>query len=853
MKLLMTGQGRESVREEFNGYFLVSNYYRQHLLLLILFIACLLSGNLQAQHSLSGRVFDAATNEPIPGVEVFLPGISRTALTDRQGTFSIAELPNDTYTVYLFLEGYNTIEEEVVIQDQDVVQDFRLTDLQVQLSAVVVREEQERIYALKRLRAVEGTAIYAGKKTEVILLEQLTVNAAANNARQIYGQVSGLNIQEANDAGLQLNIGGRGLDPNRSASFNTRQNGYDISADVLGYPESYYTPPAEALREIQIIRGAASLQYGTQFGGLVNFVFKKPSNQKIALTSRQTVGSFGLRTTFNSLSGTVGKFSYYTFYNYKQGDGFRPNADFKSHNFYAHLGYQFTPKTKLAAEVTYLDYVAHQAGGLTDAQFYRDPTYSNRTRNWFAVDWLLYSLRLDHKFSVNTDFSVQFFGLDASRKAVGFRTNRVSQVDDLEAPRDLLIGEFDNWGVETRLLNRYKIGKHDAVFLIGNKYYHSTNEAFQGPGTNGTDADFRPALAQFPTYDAQSDFTFPNRNLAFFIENIFYLRDNLSLTPGLRYEYIRTRSDGGFRAIDRDLAGNPIRDQYFEDNRDFARNIFLAGLGLSYKPQAHTEWYLNFSQNFRSVTFSDIRVVNPSDQVDPNISDERGFTADVGWRGRLDKFTFEVGGFGLLYDDRLGEVLRPRTRVTAEGVTVEVPGPPVRWRGNIGQAFIFGLEGLLDWNLLGTFSQKEQPEMQLNYFINLALTHSEYFASEIPNVAGKRVEFMPAVNVKTGLRFGYKNLLGSIQYTYLAEQYTDATNAPQNKQDNLSGIIGSVPAYSILDLSLSYRFCKWLKVEASVNNLLDNSYFTRRTTGYPGPGIIPSAPRNFGGTLVMEF
>ena len=78
-----------------------------------------------------------------------------------------------------------------------------------------------------------------------------------NNSRQIYAQISGLNIYQNDDAGLQLNIGGRGLDPNRTSNFNTRQNGYDISADVLGYPESYYSPPAEAVREIQIVRGAA--------------------------------------------------------------------------------------------------------------------------------------------------------------------------------------------------------------------------------------------------------------------------------------------------------------------------------------------------------------------------------------------------------------------------------------------------------------------------------------------------------------------------------------------------------------------------------------------------------------------
>lgn len=821
----------------------------------ILFLALLLTTTtVVGQYTFSGIIRDAESQNPLPEAEVFMPANGASAISNQKGEFQFSNLASGSYSVYIFLYGFATIEREITITGGNLVRDFAMEDLNIQLSEVLVQEAREEIYALKRLRAVEGTAIYAGKKTEVVLLDRLTVNAAANNARQIYGQVSGLNIQEANDAGLQLNIGGRGLDPNRSASFNTRQNSYDISADVLGYPESYYTPPAEGLREIQIVRGAASLQYGTQFGGLVNFVFKRPEpNRRLAVTSRQTLGSFGLRTSFNSLSGTVGKLSYYTYYNYKTGAGFRENSDFTSHNFHLHLAYQLHPRTKLVAEFTYLDYLAQQAGGITDAQFYRDPSFTNRTRNWFDVDWLMYSLKLEHRFSIQTNGSVQFFGLDAARQAIGFRTNRVSQVDDLDAPRDLLIGNFNNWGIEARLLHRYQLADKDAVFLIGTKYYNSNNDAFQGPGSNGIGADFKPATEEFPTYDAQSSFTFPNRNLAFFAENIFYLRDNFSITPGIRYEYIRTRSDGFFRSIDRDLAGNPIRDSLFTDNRDFARNILLLGAGLSFKPQPDSEWYFNFSQNFRSVTFTDIRVVNPSDQVDPNISDERGFTADFGWRGRRDALAFEIGGFGLLYDDRLGEVLRARTRVTADGQVIEQSGPPVRWRGNIGRAFIFGLEGLLDWNILRTDSGKLGRDYQLNYFLNLSLTHSEYFASEIPGVQGKQVEFIPSVNLKTGFRFGYKNLLGSIQYTYLSAQFTDATNAPQDRQDNLSGIIGAVPAYDILDVSLSYRFLKWFKVEVSVNNVLDNSYFTRRTTGYPGPGIIPSAPRSYYTTLAFNF
>ena len=108
------------------------------------------------------------------------------------------------------------------------------------------------------MNQVEGMKLGAGKKTEVINVEQLTVNKATNNTRQVYAKVAGLNIFENDGSGLQLSIGGRGLDPNRTSNFNVRQNGYDISADALGYPESYYTPPTEALSKIEIIKGAAS-------------------------------------------------------------------------------------------------------------------------------------------------------------------------------------------------------------------------------------------------------------------------------------------------------------------------------------------------------------------------------------------------------------------------------------------------------------------------------------------------------------------------------------------------------------------------------------------------------------------
>ena len=803
-------------------------------------ISTLMSFCLYAQHTFSGIITDQ-NGAAVADVELYLREASLAVQTTSDGTFIFQDVPKGTYSMVVFGYAYDLVEEQITI-DGDEVKDYQLKALGESLSEVVLSTRREKVFALRRLKKVEGTAIYAGKKSEVVVLDQLTANLAANAPRQIYSQVVGLNIYENGDAGLQLNIGGRGLDPNRSSNFNIRQNNYDISADVLGYPESYYTPPAEALEEIQVVRGAASLQYGTQFGGLINFKLRRPTTtKKIELVSRQTAGSFGLLTTFNSLSGTVGKFSYYTYFNYKEGDGWRDNSRYTSRNYYAHLGYQLTPKTKIEGELTLFNYLAQQAGGLTDAQFEENPDFSNRARNWFDIDWTVYSLRLEHEFTQKTEASLHFFGLDASRSAVGFRDNRVSQPDE-NGVRELLVDNFGNWGVEGRFLTRYDLGNQNNVLLLGSKYYDANNSQRQGPGSDGSNADFTFADEQFPDFERQADFDFPNRNLAIFGENIFNISDKLAITPGFRWEYIKTESEGDFLEIGFLLDGETVdfRNE-LQDNRTFERNFVLLGLGTTYKASPDLELYGNFSQNFRSVTFSDIRVVNPSFVIDENITDEDGYTIDLGGRGTLDsKLSYDVSVFGLRYDNRLGEVLFEDT-----------DGSIKRRRGNIGDAFIYGLEFFTDWNIKNTFFA-EKEYIKLSTFVNLAYTRSEYLESDATNVEGNQVEFLPEVNLKTGVNFGYKNFTSSLQYTYLSEQFTDATNAAQDVTDNQRGIEGAIPSYGVLDLSAAYTYKKW-RLEAGVNNLLDNEYFTRRATGYPGPGIIPAEPRTFYTTLQFKL
>lgn len=771
-------------------------------------------------------VRDSISGVSIEGAELYDTDTGLLGYSDINGELKVTIQKKST-NLMLLAYGYNILEFKGSEIDNGI--EFLLSPIFESLTEVEVVARNAKIFSLKRLKDYEGTAINSGKKNEVVLLGESLANLATNNSRQIFSQVPGLNIFQNDDAGLQLNIGGRGLDPNRTSNFNTRQNGYDISADVLGYPESYYTPPAEALSRIEIIRGAASLQYGTQFGGMVNFIFKEPiKDKKISLSQRNTLGSFDLVTNFTELSGTNGNFSYYSFYNYKKGNGFRPNSKFVSDNAHLHLNYSFDSETNLTAEITYLSYLAQQGGGLSDKMFFEDPLQSIRSRNWFDVNWLVYNLKFKKSFNSNTNFMFQVFGLDASRKALGFRVNRVSQIDSNEE-RDLIIGDFNNYGFETKLLSEYDLLNTDAVFLLGLKYYKSKNTSRQGPGSADIDPDFDFYSDLYPYYSNQSSYLYPNTNVAFFGENIFQISDKLSITPGFRLEYINTNADGYYKQILLDAAFNVISDKTINEIRTNKRFFMLSGLGVSYKHNSFLELYLNISENYRSVTFADISTINPAYAINPNIKDESGFTFDLGTRGNFKKIiNFDFSAFLLNYDNRIGFIQR-----ALEDGNVKA------YRTNTGNALIYGMEGIADINLRDIFSNSSQ--YNFNLFTNVSIINSEYVSSSETGVVGKSVEFVPNLNLKSGIKFGYKNITSYLQYSHISDQFSDSTNAIES---NLSGLIGLIPAYDILDVSLAYTFKK-IKIECGVNNLLDNAYFTRRATGYPGPGIIPSPPKNY--------
>ncbi|MFL2570332.1 MAG: TonB-dependent receptor domain-containing protein [Parvicellaceae bacterium] len=791
---------------------------------------------------ISGLLFNA-NNEKLAFSSISVLEINTTnpftIYANENGYFLTPNIKYGSYQITYFSYGYEKKIDTLNLNAKLINLAITLKTISYDLNEVVIKNKDYKNFQTRKLKAIEGVMITQGKKTEAIDVENTDANKATNLSRQIYGKIPGLNIWESDGAGIQIGLGGRGLNPSRNSNFNTRQNGYDISADALGYPESYYTPPSEAIEEIQLIRGAASLQFGPQFGGLINFKLKEANpNKPLELIARHTIGSFGLNNSFVSLGGTKSRWKYFGYCNYKFGNDFRPNSEFEAIHGHFNIKRQLNERTSVGFEFTKMYYLAHQPGGLTDNTFLSNPYSSVRSRNWFQVDWNLAALNIDYEINSNTKLNSRTFGLIASRNALGYLDN-ISRIDpydigDTAAFRNLISGDFINIGNETRLVHLYEPFELPWAFVVGVRAYRGQNNSIQGDGNTQTGPDFyfvENTDNMDSSYSVESNYQFPSFNFSAFAEHIFNISNQLSITPGIRYEYISTAANGRYREQQKDLAGNIFFDTVYSVTRNQNRGFLISGIGLNYKLKNDIEAYLNFSQNYRSINFADMQITNPNFKIDPILQDERGFNADLGIRGKVDnKLYFDASIFTLFYNNRIGTTLQVDTNLFR----------PFQYRTNVSQSRTFGIETMVEADWIKIFF-KNSSNKKLSTFVNFSYNDAKYINSDEPAFENKYVELVPPVVLRTGCTFGINKFSISFQYSYTDEHFSDATNATIATPN---AVVGVIPSYNTMDISGKYSYKK-IQIEMGINNLTNVSYFTRRASGYPGPGILPSAPRNF--------
>lgn len=682
------------------------------------------------------------------------------------------------------------------------------------------------ITGMGHMSEVHDGIIYSGQKNEVLLTDSLDANTAQDNPRQVLGRVPGANYSETEGNGFPSNgIGFRGLNPTQSIETNTRQNGYNIAGDIYGYPESYYLTPLEATERIEVVRGASALQFGPQFGGVVNYIIRSaPADKPLVVNTEETIGSDALMNTFTSVGGAWKKWSYYTFVKYEYAQGWRDNAQMQEVTGFARLGYQVNDRWTVGVEYSLMRNLLHMPGGLDDAGFNQDPQQSWRARNWLVTPWNIAALTSEYRVSDKTLVTFKS-AVNISSRSIVWRNedggpetpDSVSTATGSYVPREVEHEYFRNSTTELRLLSHYAINARSQTIAAGVRFFYGWMERQEGGlGSEGSGPDF---TNYNPGNSFDNSLIFTTLNVAPFIENTFHIGDKLSVTPGFRWEYLRSTASG--HVLDSTGAyAIPVNEQK-------PRSIPLAGIAFQYATSRTTNAYANVTQAYTPISYSFLYPMglDVDAAIDPHLKDIDGYNADLGWRGHVHNYlTFDVSAWYMAHNHNIAI----ETRGSGANTTF--------YETNVGDAIHRGIEAYAEVNVVKLFHGHFKGG-NISFFNSFAWDKANY-ANGL--YKGNTAEYAPAIIDRFGLTWQLHRFSATWLCSYTAQSFSDANNTVYSPDAE----VGIIPSYTVMDLSATWKI-KNYRLKAGFNNLADTHYFTFRTIEYPGPGIIPSAGRTF--------
>ena len=690
----------------------------------------------------------------------------------------------------------------------------------------VTIEERKNVIHTERLPDVQNTYIHAGKKSEVIQLGGVNGNIAEKTGRQIFAKIPGVFVYDMDGSGNQINISTRGLDPHRSWEYNIRQNGVITNSDMYGYPASHYSPAMESIERIELVRGTSSLQYGAQFGGMINYVTKSPDTTKaFSFETINSAGSFGLFSSYNAIGGKVGKLVYSAYYQKRHSNGYRKNAKSDAQSEFISLAYEFSNSFRIKAELGRSAYVYQIPGPLTDAMFAADPRQSTRSRNYFNPDIYIPSIVVDWKISPSTQLKFTSSGVYGARNSVMFDAfanvpDTINGVTKSYKARQVDIDNFKSFTSELRILQHYNIAGFKNILSGGIQVMHNKLRRRQlGKGTTGSDFDLK---VTDPTFGR--DLYMKTNNVALFLENLIYLTPKLTVSPGLRYESGQTDMTGTISYYDPGNLPNKIKHHFP-----------LFGISTQYRLDAQNRIYAGISQAYRPVVFKDIIPGSVLEKVDKNLKDAYGYNFEAGLSGATKNLRYDVGIFQVLINNRMGTVSM------REGANAYI------LRTVTGDTRTRGVEAYIEYVPIRINTSTTPTE--LSFFTSTSYFDAQYVKgnavvnNENTSVAGNKVEGVPTWISRNGVQFLYKKLSVTCQYSYVSANFANPLNT---EAPSANGTIGKVPGYGLLDLNATLHISSNYTLRAGVNNVTDKQYFTKRPTLYPGAGVWSSDGRSFG-------
>lgn len=217
---------------------------------------------------ITGEITDASTNEPIIGVTVSVQGTSSGAITDLDGRYLVMNIPVGDYTLVISAVGYATVEISNLHVSADLAtyQSYEMTSQATELGTIIsVTAEtpiiiKDKTTTMNIVRAEEILAMPVRGFEDVVGLQNSVVRLGGNNfTKRQRGD------REAIGNGSEINLRG-----GRRSEVAYYVDGFSQQDPLSGISTANINN--NAIKEISIISGAFSAEYGHVSSGIINVV-----------------------------------------------------------------------------------------------------------------------------------------------------------------------------------------------------------------------------------------------------------------------------------------------------------------------------------------------------------------------------------------------------------------------------------------------------------------------------------------------------------------------------------------------------------------------------------------------------
>lgn len=773
-------------------------------LYITLLVFCGAISQLLHAQSLKGKIFDAATKEPVIGAFVQIINTNTVVASDNHGSFALHNVGKGT-KIRISTIGYVSQEIEVTSE----------TSLSIVLEPAV-ENLQTIVVTGNREAALRTETPIAISKLSPKMIEEAKPTAIY----EVINKTPGVMMVNLNNEQHSMSI----RQPmTTNAYYLYLEDGVPIRPMGIFNHNSLLEMNQFTVSSIEVVKGPVSSIYGPEaVGGAINFISQRPTALPTARIGVQ-FDQWGYRRVQYGTGATTRKFGIYLGgLVAEQKDAWMASSDYTKNAQYARLEYHFTPKARLIYTLSYAKYNSQTSGSIDSVAFYSRQyvsttdftyrkSYSLRTRLTFEKDWnngsqsFITVFARDNKHGQNPSYGIRWTSGAATARG------------------EINSNDFKSLGVIAQHSQRFKFLNSKAT--IGTTVDFSPNDywSYQIDLAAQLRADKKSVEKYTITKERPdikiADYNADIRNTAVYLQYDFEPIKNLRVSAGLRYDNM------SFDFVN-NLDIDKTTGESIGGSKTYTKTT--PKLGLTYDLGKGKGLYANFSKGFAPSGLTAIFRKRPTPAANGdlfyyNLIPATFTNAEVGgWVSLLkNKIYIDASLYQMKGNNELLNIRQPDNstdyqaagKTLHKGVELGITYKPSK------QVFA---------RLGGTYS--------IHRFVEFIL--SQKASDALKDVNGKDMPSAPRWVWNGEISYypqWFRNFRTSVEWQHVSKWY-------QNQVNTIA-----YNGYDLVNFRAGYQW-KGIELFTNIMNLTDALYATNATRGNASTDrttFTPAAPRTF--------